>query len=320
MAEVERRRVRGGWRYISGVVSLVLAGVSGAALVALVALVRISEEFWPSAGEIDAPGIGLLVFFFVAACLLSVVAALFLSAAALVKPGRGWRFAVAGWMVGASALAFVGVQSMIWSPYGNVPEGPPPDAAMIQDQMPQPEMPPEIIEEQMMMEEEMGASPGTPPEAILTSNAPREAVGLEGTFCWAPNWAENCVEDAGIPLPDGRDTVDVQTGEAVDVTFVLRSVEGQFSERDPKLTGAAVYPLDQPSKTVPAPRGEGYLIPGGQNRKLQKRKLDLKRENGPAKIVADVPAGEYVLQVSARSPDGAGSWSSANYHFRIQVF
>ena len=156
MAETNNNSARGGWRYAFGVISLVLAGVSGAALVALVVLARISEEIWPSTAttETDAPGAGLLVFFLVAACLLSILTSLFLSAVALVKPNRGWRFAVAGWMVGASALVFVGAQNTIWGPYGDG-EGPTPDAAMIQDEMPQPELPPEMMEDM-----------GAPPEVL----------------------------------------------------------------------------------------------------------------------------------------------------------
>ena len=36
-------------------------------------------------------------------------------------------------------------------------------------------------------------------------------------------------------------------------------------------------------------------------------------------MVAEVPEGEYVFQVSARPPEGVDSWVAATYHFRVLV-
>ena len=218
-------------------------------------------------------------------------------------------------MVEASALVFAGTQNMIWSPCNDTLEGPPPDAAKIQDEMPQPEMLPEMMEGMM---EDMGAPPGGPPQAILTSTR-RDAVGLEGAFCWAPEWADNCVGDAGIPLPEERETLAVKRGETLDLVFVLRSSEGRFDERDPKVTGAVAYPLNQETKTVPMPPEDRYLVPGGSSRELTKEQLVIKGGPSLSKIKSAAPQGEYVLQVAVRSPEPPGeveSWRKVTYHFR----
>ena len=147
-------------------------------------------------------------------------------------------------------------------------------------------------------------------------------MGLEGTFCWAPEWAVNCVEDAGIPLPGERDTLAVKRGETLDLVFVLRSSEGRFDERNPRVTGAVAYPLDQETKTIPTPPEDRYLVPDGSSRELSEERLAVKGGPGLSKITSEVPAGEYVFQVSARPPEPPGeveSWRKATYHFRVKV-
>lgn len=305
MAEMVKQKTGGRWRYVLGVLSLVLAGISGAGIGAVWALIQLSELIW-SPDDFDAPGVGLLVLFFAAGCLLLALTALLLAAVALVKPGRGWRAAVAGWLVGSAVLVFAVFQSTVGTPFGGPPEPPPPERARGE-----PGAPPKYL----MMEEMMGAAPGTSPEALLSSDR-REAVGLEGTFCWAPDRTADCVEDAGVPVPRNLDSVIVETGGVLDVTFFTAS-RGEFRKRNPKLTGAVVYPLKQASKTTAAPGGAGYLLPDGPNRRLHEEELSLRGENG--EIVANAPAGDYVLQISTRSPEGAETWRTTDYHFRLRV-
>ena len=102
--------------------------------------------------------------------------------------------------------------------------------------------------------------------------------------------------------------------------FVLRSSEGRYTEGNPVIEGAAAYPLDQEAKTVPTPVGVRYLVPDGGRLALEKEKLSLGRQGRVAEIVADVPEGEYVFQVTARQPEDVdSSWAVANYHFRVLV-
>ena len=71
------------------------------------------------------------------------------------------------------------------------------------------------------------------------------------------------------------------------------------------------------------PGGAGYLVPDGESRALEKVEVGLRegKEAGVTEAVADVPEGEYVLRISARPREGAGSspWAAANYHYRVLV-
>ena len=282
----------------------------------------------------DAPGLALLAMLLILACLLSAVLALALAAAALVRPpGRWWAFAAAGWMVGASFLWYANAQEALWTPLGGGPEDPAAESAQYDQGPPSDQQgasgmgwaePEEVVEGEGMAMEEPFPPITEPPPAYLTS-ARRDATGLEGTYCWAPEWAPDCVEDAGIPLPDERETLAIRQGEAADLVFALRGSEAPpaFFEEEPIVEGAVAYPLEQEAKTVPDPSGLGYLVPDGGSRALEKEEVGLREgeEAGVTKVVADVPEGEYVFQVSARPREGADSspWAVANYHYRVRV-
>jgi len=169
-----------------------------------------------------------------------------------------------------------------------------------------------------MAPEPLGRQPGSPPEAILSS-ARRDASGFEGTFCWAPDWAANCVEDAGIPLLGERETVAVQRDETMNLVFALRASEGEFEEGTPVVAGVSAYPVGQEVEILPGDMGARYLVPAGERRALEKREVGFEVENGPTEVLADVPTGEYVFQVSARPPEGVDAWKLATYHFRVLV-
>lgn len=215
-------------------------------------------------------------------------------------------------MVSSSVLALAFHHGIVWDPSRGatsaLPEGPSlegaPDAAARED---------------IMAPEPLGPQPGSPPEAILSS-ARRDASGFEGTFCWAPDWAANCVEDAGIPLLGGRDTVAVQRDETMDLVFALSASEGgEFEEGNPVVAGAAAYPVGQEVEILPGEMGVQYLVPAGESRALEKKEVGFEAKNNLTEVFADVPAGEYVFQVSARPPEGVDAWKLATYHFRVLV-
>ena len=293
-----------------GAASLVLSAFSGALLLLILFVWRFLERVAgpPTAGP-DAPGLGLVVALVALACVLSILAALGLAAVALLRPGWGWPMAAAGWMVGAGALCLAGAQVGAWT------AGPEIHSA---DGMAMEEAEGTGWEEPTPDMGAGGRPPAGPPDAVLTS-ARRDAIGFEGAFCWAPEWAQNCVEDAGIPLLPEQEAIAVRRGEAADLVFVLRASEGEFSERNPVPIKAVAYPLRQGAKTVPAPEGVSYLVPDGGSRALENEGLGLRREGRSTQVIADVPEGEYVFRVTARPPEGLDSWLEANYHFRVLV-
>ena len=71
---------------------------------------------------------------------------------------------------------------------------------------------------------------------------------------------------------------------------------------------------------MPTPVKVCYLVPAGGRQALDKETLGMERQGRAAEVVADVPEGEYVFQVTARPPEGVDpSWAAANYHFRVLV-
>lgn len=290
-----------------GLASLTLSGVAGT-LFAMLALVSGALSRLVSA-EIDAPGAGFVFLFVMLSLIFTLLVSLVLSAVALSRPGHGWRMPAVAWMFSASVLSLALFRGFAWDPFGGAtPLGGPTVNSV----------PGSVMEEEAVMPEPFGPQPGSPPEAILTSDR-RDAAGFEGTFCWAPDWASSCVEDAGIPLLGERDTVAVQRGEAADLVFVLRASEGEFEEGNPVVEEVAAYPVGQEVEILPGDEGVRYLVPAGKNRALEKTEVDFEAKNGLTRVTADVPAGEYVFQVSARPPDGPKSWKVATYHFRVLV-
>ncbi|MDQ4126695.1 MAG: hypothetical protein M3151_01845 [Actinomycetota bacterium] len=290
-----------------GLSSLFISGAAGT-LFALLALVfGVLSRFVPS--EVDAPGAGIVFLYLMLSLVFALLVSLVLSAVALTRSVRGWQAPAVAWMFSASVLTLALFRGFVWEPLREVPplEGPPVKSVAGP-----------VAEEEAMMPEQFGPQPGSPPGAILSS-ARRDAVGFEGTLCWAPNWATNCVEDAGIPLLGERDTVAVQRGEAADLVFVLRASEGEFEEGNPVVEGVSAFPVGQEIEILAGDTGVRYLIPAGKGRALDKTKVDFEANGGLTKVFADVPAGEYIFQVSARPPEGTDSWRLANYHFRVLV-
>lgn len=287
------------------VTALILSVSSGALFLLIVFSVRLLSGWTasPVTGDME-PGPAVAVLLILLLCLLSILVALVLAAVSLLRPRRGWPLAAVGWMVGASVLWYATAQSVFWTPLESAGE-----PVQIEESALPPEEAPGMtrVEPGAMMEE---GGPAGPPGAILTSDR-RDAMGFEGTFCWAPERASNCVEDAGIPLPPEQEAIAVERGKAADLVFM--------NGANPPLTGAAAYPLGQEAKTVPTMMGIRYLVPDGGKRALEKEELGLRRGGETTEVVAGVPAGEYVFQVSARPPEGVDSWVAANYHFRVLV-
>ena len=68
---------------------------------------------------------------------------------------------------------------------------------------------------------------------------------VRGHLLLVPEWTEDCVEDAGIPLWPEKETITVRQGEAAHLVFALRASEGKYVEGNPVLESAVAYPLGQ---------------------------------------------------------------------------
>ena len=78
--------------------------------------------------------------------------------------------------------------------------------------------------------------------------------------------------------------------------------------------------MSQEARTVSTPLpGDGYLVPDGESRVLEKEELGQLKVGRLTKVVANVPEGEYIFQVFARPPKSVDSWVLATYHFLMLV-
>lgn len=294
-----------------GLASFFLSAASGGLFVFLALASGVLHGFVPSG--LDAPGVGIVAFFLMVSLVLAMFGSLVLAAAALARSARGWWAPAGAWMFSAVVLVLAVFHGVAWFPFGGTPA-----SAVLGNPSMVEVKPGAAPEDEAIMPEPFGPPPSSPPEAILTS-ARRDAVGFEGTFCWAPDWAANCVEDAGVPLLGERDTIAIQRDKAADLVFVLRASEGEFEEGTPVVERVVAYPVGQETEILPGDAGARYLVPAGEDRALEKTDVHFESNNGLTKVFATVPAGEYVFQVSATPPQGVDAWKRATYHYRVLV-
>jgi len=133
-----------------------------------------------------------------------------------------------------------------------------------------------------------------PPGGTLSSGGRTVRGGL-GTYCWTVDGGGGCADTFGISL--GEERLAVPPGAALSFAY----------------GGDRLSSLDVTAYEVS--RGDGRFMDGvfvpnyGRG-----EKLGVERTGTRARIVADLPTGEYVLDAFARMPEG-----DASYGFRLVV-
>ena len=147
-----------------------------------------------------------------------------------------------------------------------------------------------------------GSGGSRPPESTLSYGGQSVSGGLGG-YCWTSPSVSRCTEAAGVPITEEALTVPAGSTltfayggrklDSLDVT-AYRIYRGSRLER---IAGGSVL-------VVPNEEGEGYKA----------IKLPTRRFGNRARIVAELPAGEYAVEAFARMPQG-----DAFYGFRVVV-
>lgn len=133
------------------------------------------------------------------------------------------------------------------------------------------------------------SSVAEPPDSALGSGD-RDVTGELGSYCWSSGSGGSCV-DAVYPLVPGKEkTLAVPAGS--DMVFD--------------------YGGEEPPGAVRA--GSEPLGPGGKPTGSSPRSLKTGGSGGRVTIPAELPAGDYVVDVSVTVPEG-----SASYYFRVAV-
>lgn len=146
------------------------------------------------------------------------------------------------------------------------------------------------------------SSPAIRPLAATLSHGGASVEGSLGPYCWIPGprdkeknvlWCWNKAEDkAGVP--DASETIRVPAGATMDLRF----------EGEPNLDSLAALPQrlsgGNPTGSVPGSKPHGTLR--------------VERVGDRLEIPITLDAGEYLVSVDARGPDG-----EASYYFRVAV-
>jgi hypothetical protein len=140
-----------------------------------------------------------------------------------------------------------------------------------------------------------------PPESTLSYGG-ETVSGALGTYCWSSDSGSICVDKVGVPV--NEEALTVPAGSTLTFEYGGRKLGSLSVTADRIGRGNQLERLDGISVLVPNEGSKGYKT-------IQ---LHSSRSGNRARIVADLPAGEYVVAVFVRIPQG-----DALYGFRVVV-
>lgn len=135
-----------------------------------------------------------------------------------------------------------------------------------------------------------------PPGSTLSYGGQTVDGGLGG-YCWSGGDGGSCVDAVGVSLEDGR--IEAPTGATLSF---------DYGGRDLTSLDVAAYRADREDESGVRDDDVFVMPSGGEGA----RDLPISRSGTRARVVADLPAGEYVLDARARMPGG-----DASYGFRL---
>lgn len=135
-----------------------------------------------------------------------------------------------------------------------------------------------------------------PPGSTLSYGGETVDGGL-GSYCWSAGGAGGCADAFAVVLEE--ETLEAPAGATLSFAYEGRALDS---------LSVAAYRADREGRGGPR-QGDMFLPP---TRGGAAKDLPVRRSGTRARIVADLPAGEYVLDVFARMPEG-----DASYGFRL---
>src|SRR5215216_1520414 len=135
-----------------------------------------------------------------------------------------------------------------------------------------------------------GTDGSRPPESTLSYGG-QTVSGALGTYCWSSDSGSICVDKVGVPV--NEETLTVPAGSTLTFEYGGRTLDS----------------LSVTAELI----GRGN-VPDEGSKGHQEIQLQSSRSGDRARIVADLPAGKYVVAVFVRVPQG-----DALYGFRVVV-
>ena len=149
-----------------------------------------------------------------------------------------------------------------------------------------------------------------PPDGVLILGK-HLVTGVLGSYCWesvsgATETVSRCADVAGIPVPPEHKALTVPRG------WVLVFDYGGRGWSDSVDVGA--YLLDREKDTLSGHHRGAPLVRSEGRSALEAKDLQVSRLGERVQIPVKLAAGEYVVEVSVRVPEG-----DAVYYFRVVV-
>ena len=150
-----------------------------------------------------------------------------------------------------------------------------------------------------------------PPDSVLILGK-HMVTGVLGSYCWesASGGTETvsiCADVAGIPVPPDDEALTVPRGWVLVFNYGWRGWSASVN--------VGAYPLDRQGKaSLSGPHRGAPSVRGERRRALEAKDLRVSRLGERVQIPVKLAAGEYVVEVSVRVPEG-----DAAYYSRVVV-
>jgi hypothetical protein len=150
-----------------------------------------------------------------------------------------------------------------------------------------------------------------PPDGVLILGK-HMVTGVLGSYCWesasgGSETVSRCADVAGIPVPPEDETLTVPRGWVLVFDYGWRGWSASVN--------VGAYPLDRQGKaSLPGPHRGAPSVRGERRRASEAKDLRVSRLGERVQIPVKLAAGEYVVEVSVRVPEG-----DAAYYFRVVV-
>jgi len=150
-----------------------------------------------------------------------------------------------------------------------------------------------------------------PPDSVLILGK-HMVTGVLGSYCWesasvGTETVSRCADVAGIPVPPEDEALTVPRGWVLVFDYGWRGRSASVN--------VGAYPLDRQGKdSLSRPHRGAPLVRSEERSASEAKDLRVSQLGDRVQIPVKLAAGEYVVEVSVRVPEG-----DAAYYFRVVV-
>ena len=157
---------------------------------------------------------------------------------------------------------------------------------------------------------ETPSSTTKPPDGVLILGK-HIVTGVLGSYCWesasgSTETVSRCADAVGIPVPSEDKALTVPRGWVLVFDYGERGWSASVD--------VGAYPIERGKDSLSGPHRGASLVRSEERSASEAKDLRVSRLGERVQIPVKLAAGEYVLEVSVRVPEG-----DAAYYFRVVV-